>query len=113
MTKEIKQALAGIDLATIVVVTRHPALANIIKSAIGDVEVTSHATAEEVTGKVVVGVLPLPLASVTSALVSVDLNIPADKRGVELTADDMAEMFTGVSVYVTRRHETALEALQS
>ena len=109
MKKEIRKALEGVDPSKIVVVTRHSALAEIIASAVGAVETVSHVTAEQVTDKVVVGILPPPLASLTSALVSVDLNIPADQRGVELTAVDMAEMFTGVSVYQTRRFNSVAD----
>ena len=82
-----------------IIVTRHKALVEFLalKGITG--EVVEHATAENVKGKIVYGVLPLHLAVLCERIVSVDLDIPADKRGAELTLEDIKAYYKGMQSY--------------
>lgn len=87
-----------------IVVTRHPALVEYLKERgiIGDgVEVIPHvASDDQVAGKRVVGVLPYRLASLASSVVVVDLDVPADKRGAELSLDDIRAYVRWINEYI-------------
>lgn len=73
-----------------ILVTRHPGLVDYLaqKGYTFD-KVISHATSEDVLCQEVWGVLPLNLIELTNRFVSVELTIPAELRGVELTAEDI------------------------
>lgn len=86
-----------------VIVTRHTALVDFLREKGISGVVVSHATAKDVAGKIVYGVLPLHLASLCEKVVSVDLNIPSDKRGIELTLDDVRAYYTGMHTYVVKK----------
>ena len=77
-----------------VVVTRHPALVEYL-TELGVVpagtEVVTHATAEQVRGRHVFGVLPLHLAAETASVTEVTLHVPAELRGVELTLEQVRQ----------------------
>ena len=80
-----------------IVVTRHKGLVEWLrqKGFIGeDVRVIEHATVDDVRGEVVVGVLPLHLAAEAEEVWAVELNIPPEMRGKELTAADI-DRFAG------------------
>lgn len=83
-----------------VLVTRHEALVEYF-SNIGLTfdKVITHATADDVTGNDVYGVLPLHLASLTNTVTTVDMNLPAEMRGKELSLTDIETYFTGMSTY--------------
>ena len=86
-----------------VIVTRHQALVEYLrrKNAVAvDVEVIAHITSpEQVAGKVVAGVLPLHLAAAAEAIVNVQLNLPPDLRGVELTLEQVEQYAAGIQAY--------------
>jgi len=72
-----------------VVVTRHPGLVEyLVEEGIvtKDVEVLSHASPAEVTGRHVLGVLPHSLSCLTASFTEVPLRLTSELRGVELTA---------------------------
>lgn len=77
-----------------VVVTRHPALVEYL-TELGVVpagtEVVTHATAEQVRGRHVFGVLPLHLAADAASVTEVTLRVPAELRGVELTLEQVRQ----------------------
>ena len=77
-----------------VVVTRHPALVEYL-TELGVVpagtEVVTHATAEQVRGRHVFGVLPLHLAAEAASVTEVTLHVPAELRGVELTLEQVRQ----------------------
>lgn len=77
-----------------VIVTRHPGLVQYIHQKYMTVKgretpVITHATWEQVSGKRVFGVLPLSLAAAAAEVVEIEMNIPAELRGKELTIDEM------------------------
>ena len=53
------------------------------------VPVYAHATPQNVFGAVVYGALPINLASLTSEVWVVDMDLPAHVRGHELTAEEI------------------------
>lgn len=70
-----------------IVVTRHPALVTLLieRGLIEpDTPVIAHATPEEVTGKHVIGVLPLSLAALANSVTEVPLALTSEMRGKEL-----------------------------
>ena len=77
-----------------VVVTRHPALVEYL-TELGVVpagtEVVTHATAEQVRGRHVFGVLPLHLAAEAASVTEVTLRVPTELRGVELTLEQVRQ----------------------
>lgn len=87
-----------------VLVTRHEALVEYFKElGIKFDKVISHATEEDVRENDVYGVLPLRLASFTNTVTSIDMNIPAEMRGKELSLTDIETYFTGMSTYQVKK----------
>lgn len=85
-----------------VIVTRHPALVEWLQRSgrvATSVQVVTHATADDVRDKFVFGVLPLHLAAEAKSVTEVMLDIPAERRGQELTLDDMNRFVRGVQTY--------------
>jgi len=75
-----------------IIVTRHPALIEYLKNnnyVNDDVEHISHANIEDIEGAHVFGILPLWLASYCDRLTEVQLRLPPEKRGVELSIKDI------------------------
>lgn len=89
-----------------VVVTRHPALVEYL-TELGVVpagtEVVTHATAEQVRGRHVFGVLPLHLAAEARRVTEVPLYVPAELRGVELTLEQVRRFAGPLTSYVVFR----------
>lgn len=91
-----------------VVVTRHPGLVEVLREQgliPAGVRVIAHASAEDVRGLDVYGVLPLALAAEAASVTEVTLTLPAELRGQELSADQVRAHMTGVTRYVVRRVE--------
>jgi putative CRISPR-associated protein (TIGR02620 family) len=85
-----------------VVVTRHPALVQYLveKGIVPEgTPVLQHAKLEDVEGMNVIGVLPLFLASKAAQVTEVSMDIPVEKRGVELTIEDIRQYVRGVFTY--------------
>ncbi len=79
----------------VVVVTRHAGLVDYLveEGIVGtDVPVISHASAEDVRGKHVIGVLPLSLAAEADKVTEVPLRLTPELRGVELSLDQVREI---------------------
>lgn len=76
------------------VVTRHPGLVAYLKEiglAPEGVEVVAHATAENVAGRHVCGVLPHSLSCLCASFTEVPLALPAELRGTELTLEQVRQ----------------------
>ena len=85
-----------------VIVTRHDALVDyLIQEGLVDPDtpVIKHATADDVMGKHVTGVLPLHLASNALTVTEVPLDIPVNLRGKELTIEEIREFADDPVVY--------------
>jgi putative CRISPR-associated protein (TIGR02620 family) len=75
-----------------VVVTRHPALIRfLVEQGIVNEKtpVISHAKADDIEGKHVIGVLPMHMAALALTITEVPLNIPAELRGKELDLEQV------------------------
>lgn len=87
---------------TKIVVTRHPSLVTLLgeQGLVGEeVEVVAHATADDVRGKHVIGVLPLALAAEAETITEATLRVPPEARGRELSLDEVRECFQGLTTY--------------
>ena len=83
-----------------ILVTRHQALVEYFKEAnIKFDKVISYATEEEVRWNDVYGVLPLRLASFVNTVTTIDIDIPAEMRGKELSLEDIKKYGVNISTY--------------
>jgi putative CRISPR-associated protein (TIGR02620 family) len=89
------------------IITRHPALiAYLVEIGLADQDtpVVAHASADDVRGRRVCGVMPLHLAAEAASVVVVPLDVPAEMRGQELTLEQVRR-------YAGRPTEYRVEAL--
>lgn len=85
------------------IVTRHAAMKSfLIEKGVADesTPVLPHASEEDVRGKEVAGVLPMHLAALTATFTTVELALPLEMRGKELTLDDMKRYCKGLHTYI-------------
>lgn len=83
-----------------VLVTRHEALVQyFVNMRITFDKVITQATAEDVTGNDVYGVLPLHLASLANTVTTIDMNLPVEMRGKELSLEDIKKYIVDISTY--------------
>lgn len=76
-----------------------------------DTPVLPHATAEDVRGRHVLGVLPLHLAALCASLTVLELDLSREARGAELTLDRVRALARGLRTYVVR--ETANDEVEA
>ena len=88
-----------------IIVSRHPAQVAYIRSLGYSGVVREHVTASDVEGKIVIGNLPMNLASLCVRVGCADMKIPADKRGCELTLAEVKEYSNGVVWYTVKRED--------
>lgn len=89
-----------------VIVSRHPGLVQYLRhiGLVGeDVPCLSHASPDDVRGKIVYGVLPLHLAAAAHEVVEIPLDIPAELRGKELTLEQMFQYAGEPYTYKVKR----------
>lgn len=92
-------------MAKTLVVTRHAGAVEWLQSkGFADCEVVAHFAPEMVQqGDVVVGILPLNLVAEVNAkggrFFALDMNVPAELRGVEMTAQLMTELGARLQEY--------------
>lgn len=81
------------------IITRHAGLVEWLKrkGIVGDV--IAQATKEDVLNNDVVGVLPLNLACYANQITTVDMNLPLDKRGVDISPEEMDLYGAKLSTY--------------
>lgn len=80
--------MSTIDL----VVTRHPALVQLLIDrglTTAETPVIAHATARDVRGRVVAGVLPMALAAECARVIEIPLSVSRQDRGRELTIEEL------------------------
>ncbi len=78
-----------------IVVTRHPALVEILRErglTTPTTKVLGHARREDIEGAHVIGVLPLSLARFARSITEIPLALTPEDRGVELTAERLREI---------------------
>jgi len=89
-----------------VVVTRHPGALEWLQKHhpnLGEAEVVSHATPEQIMGARVVGVLPVNLAALCGEYWHLSMEVPPEARGKELTCEDMERFGCSIERFVIRR----------
>lgn len=89
-----------------IVVTRHTGLVEfLVERGVLDsnIPVVAHATAATITGKNVLGVLPLHLAALAASVTEATLNLTPDQRGKELDIEEMRKAFQGFTTYVVMK----------
>lgn len=76
-----------------ILVTRHPSLRIVLEErGVTCSEVKEHVTFEDVIGKTVVGVLPLSLAAEAASVTTLEIFIPAELRGKEISVRDLRHL---------------------
>lgn len=86
-----------------IIVTRHQSLVDYLQEinlADESTPVLSHATAEDVRGQDVIGVLPLSLASVANSVTEVPLALAPEDRGQELSLARVREIAGAPRTYL-------------
>jgi putative CRISPR-associated protein (TIGR02620 family) len=87
-----------------VIVTRHAGMVQWLKNhgIVGDV--ISHVeNVEQIAGKNVYGILPLHLAIECNCITTVDMDIPAEKRGMDISPEEMDEYGATMRTYIVLR----------
>lgn len=87
------------------IVTRHEGLLAFLQEkgmATGTTAVMAHATAADVAGKKVCGVLPHSLSCLCASFTEVPLSLPAEMRGKELTAEEVRQYAGEPVTYAVR-----------
>ena len=85
-----------------IIVTRHAALLQFLMEqglVEEGVQVLTHATAEDVRGKHVYGVLPMRLAAEAALLTEVSLVVPLELRGKELSLENIKACNPAIATY--------------
>jgi hypothetical protein len=96
------------DYAETIIVTRHPALLELLSEKLyisNTTPVISHATEDDVKGKHVIGILPHHLSCLTASITEVALDIPEDKRGQELSIEELRLYYKGFATYRVKKEE--------
>lgn len=87
-----------------VIITRHSGLVEWLARKGITGEVIAQATAEDVRGKDVVGILPLHLAAEANSISTVDMpRLPAEKRGQDLSPEEMDSFGATLTRYKVER----------
>lgn len=85
-----------------VIVTRHAALVQLLIErglVAAQTPVIAHATADDVSGKHVIGVLPLSLAALAASVTEIPLALAPQDRGVELGIERLREIAGNAVTY--------------
>ena len=89
-----------------IVVTRHAALVEYLNE-LGlideNTQIVSHASPDVIKSKNVLGVLPHSLSCLTATFSEIPLNLPPEKRGQELTLEDMRQFSGELTTYVVTK----------
>jgi len=87
---------------TTVIVTRHPALVGYVRElglAQLETPVLAHASANDIKGKHVIGVLPLHLAALAASVTEIPLALTPADRGQELPLERVREIASDPVTY--------------
>lgn len=86
-----------------IIITRHQATIEWLAQQGITGQVYAHADAELVKGKDVIGILPLNLACLANSITTIDMQIPSEMRGKELTVDDMKKFGAKLTKYIVKK----------
>lgn len=85
-----------------IIVTRHPGALDWLQKhhpELGEADVVSHASADQITGVRVVGVLPIDLAALCGEYWHLSMEVPPEYRGKELSCEDMERFGCSIRRY--------------
>ncbi len=98
----IRDILTSKVVAYDIVVTRHKGLLEFLRNKgliSSDTPTVGHAQLKDVEGLHVLGILPLNLAAKAASITTVDLEVPIELRGKELSAEQTAQHYVGLTTY--------------
>lgn len=75
-----------------IIVTRHPGLVEWLERQGITGEVKTSVTVDDIINKHVIGALPAHIAQLAAYVTSVDYICPFEKRGTDLSADDLEKL---------------------
>jgi CRISPR-associated protein Csx16 len=90
----------------VVIVTRHSGAIEWLRRQGIEAEVIAQATPDQIRGKNVIGALPLHLATECFTMTSIAFDTPPNKRGEELSANDMEKFGARLETFLVRRVAT-------
>jgi CRISPR-associated protein Csx16 len=71
-----------------------------------DVEIVAHASVEDLRGHIVIGTLPVQLAAECGEYWHLEIDVPAEYRGRELTIADMERFGCTLTCYTVQKCTT-------
>lgn len=85
------------------IVTRHTNLIKVLQEHfpfLTDATICTHITDPSILkNKHVFGILPLHFASLCDTITTIDMDVPSDYRGKELSYDEIKEFYKGTNTY--------------
>lgn len=97
--------MRGDEMSNILIVTRHSGMVDWLSRNGVSGRVVSHASAEDVRGMNVYGNLPMHLAALADSITTVDMDLPAEMRGQDISADQMDSYDARMTTYQVRSVE--------
>jgi CRISPR-associated protein Csx16 len=108
--KENETAMASVvampEEKKTIIVTRHPGALDWLRKhhpELGEAEVVSHASPEQIQGARVIGVLPVNLAAVCGEYWHLAMEVPPEARGKELSREDMERFGCDIEKFVVTK----------
>jgi putative CRISPR-associated protein (TIGR02620 family) len=92
-----------LDQKEVVVVTRHKGLVQLLKDNGINYPVIEHVQAEHVRDKVVIGILPLHLAAEAAQVIEISMDIPLEKRGMEISSKEMETYLKDINIFKVKK----------
>jgi hypothetical protein len=93
-----------------VIVTRHPALVTFLRETYGITgTVVEHISKEDARSRNIIGNVPLHIAAYANAVATLELDIPRELRGVELTVDQIRQYSKGLEWYKVRHTDSGMD----
>ena len=93
-----------------VIVTRHPALVTYLRDTYGITgTVVGHISKEYARNRNIIGNVPLHIACAANAVATLELDIPPELRGVELSIEQVREFAKGLEWYKVRHTDSGMD----
>jgi ankyrin repeat protein len=92
------------------IVTRHSALVTFLREKYGITgTVVEHISKEDARSRNIIGNVPLHIAAYANAVATLELDIPRELRGVELTVEQIRQYSKGLEWYRVTHTDTGIE----
>ena len=86
-----------------IIVTRHEGAVEWLRRQGIEGKVITHATGHDIVGQNVVGVLPFHLAALANSITTIDMDLPIEYRGKDITPEQMDECGAKLETYKVQR----------